>query len=595
MDEPVNDKEIISDVQKSWTEATNDWKPWRIEAMEDEAFYNGDQWDSNDTEKLKKEGRPVLTINSIKKPCDVVSGSFRQNAADIKVFPLEGEDVEISDILTRLVKWCTDYRGNRHYMDYSFDSAVRTGLGWLAADIRYDRDLEHGDLYLKHIPVFNIFPDPTFRDMDLSDCQYILRYSWLSKHDIKLIYPDADVSELTEENPINNDVIHQQLTGKRVNVIEKWYRTFEPKSAKIDLITGQVSDHDGTELDETQFSVITKQVPIIRLRTVAGFKTVLYDGPSPYDIDMYPFFPWFGSYNPNTEVLKYRIQGLVRLLKDSQREKNRRRSQTMYAVMSVPQNGYIMEKGAVDNSDKLMNRVQGVNVIEVNPGKMFKEINSQPIPNAFVQLEEMHGNDMRDMGPNLDLQGFMQSKSEPGMNVQMRLKQGQSTLQEFFSNAGFTKKMLGRFIVKFVSTFSAEKIQRITGKTISPDFFERLEEVELDTTVDEVADSPTAKMAHQAMLLSFVQQGIPIPPELIAATLDVGEDDKKSIMEPLREKREIEKLNNALTILKLQNNIKQLLAPPPPPVPPPGGGDPGQEIPVQEMNPPPPMAEENMG
>ena len=576
------DKEkAVLETTRCYKEALDEWRPAFTEMEEDLSFYVGDQWDAKSKEVLKNENRPALCINNVKKPCDIVTGYAEQNNADIHVFPIESSDQDRAEIYSEVIKWILLSERNKYFIPYGFKSAVHVGLGWLYVDQKFDRDMVDGDVTIRNVSPFHVLADPNFTQPDLSDCQYIIRYTYCTKADLKMRYPDLEkeISDLTEKEPSESDetIKNQKYKGKKIIVKERWYRSYETKRV---IVKGrEVMDASGINAVKLQFlkatgwKPIQKQVSTIRMCTTANDSLLLYDGPNPLGIDIYPFVPVFGWFTPDHNDWQYRVQGMVRILKDSQREKNKRRSQLM--SMSLRHfGGYFYEPGAFPTITQFTKQTGGFLLVEKNPDKAVTPIAPPQMSQSIVELEQFHSNDMKEIGPNPDLLGQMMSKSEPGINIQLRQKQGMMSIQDLFDNLSFSKGLLGKILIEIINTYTPEKIQRITGKEVPADWETTKMNFKMDTAVDEVADSPSYRMGLFELYKQMQQQGIPIPPQVLLAVAEMPKADREKIRPLLDLQQEVQEGQLKLQKLQIDMQMQQISsqlaqAQNPQPIPPP--------------------------
>jgi hypothetical protein len=137
--------------------------------------------------------------------------------------------------------------------------------------------------------------------------------------------------------------------------------------------------------------------------------------------------------------------------------------------MTVPSSGWIYDKGAVDDPSELDKTGAGKK-IQKNPGREIQQITPANINPVLSQLHEAHKLDIKELGPNPDLLGMVaaggSSADAPGVTVQLRQKQGLTSLQNLFDGRTVANKMLGNHLVDMINKWPNEKIQRITGKPV---------------------------------------------------------------------------------------------------------------------------------
>ena len=220
------------------------------------------------------------------------------------------------------------------------------------------------------------------------------------------------------------------------------------------------------------------------------------------------------------------------------------------------------QDGAFDKATDWEVTEGGIKFLRVLDFSKIKEIKAAELPTSIVSLEQMSDNDMVTIGPNPDILGEQMSKSEPGINIQLRQKQGMMAIQEFFENLSFAKKTLGRYLIKMINAnFESEKIAKIIGQPVPSDFISSAADVTYDCEVDEIRESQTYKMATFQMLKDLAQQGVQIPPETFIKMADMPDDQKQYALEPLNKQRELQMLQLDLQILQTKQAIEQIKNP----------------------------------
>lgn len=487
----IEQKRLCDEVMESYNEAKSAYQELYSTMREDFEFYLGDQWDATDLQVLTAKGVPALTLNYIKKTIDTLSGYERQNRGMLKAFPIEGSDVLISEALSRVLAWCL--RNQDVKTSSSFKDAVIGGVGWIHTYLDYNEDPIDGDIRVKHLSPFDIMLDPQFTEMDLSDCAYIIRHKKVKKATLKKLYPQHSERIEKAKGGYSGDDVRQEISvpndrGNHILVVEKWYKEYEERFF--------VLDQDGAHLFDLEASgvlppnVIRKSVEVIKLRTVVDGDILVYDGYSPYGLFQYPFFPLFCYYDPSYPDPVMKHSGVVRHLKDPQREKNKRRSAIMQIINTQVKSGWMYEKGAVDDTNVLKNSAKAGILIEKNRGKEIKQIEPPSLDPSLMQLEQYFDNDIRQIGANPDLLGDMMTKGEPGVAIQLRQQQGLTGFKEIFDNRGVALSLLGKRIVEIIANWSPEKVKRILGDDLP---FDR-KKAELTQQIDRI-DQQTSEIA----------------------------------------------------------------------------------------------------
>lgn len=562
----MRDKGKIKDLLSQWKNSYHSWEGYFGSLEEDFEFKLGKQWSDADEQKLKDEKRPILSINNIKKPCDLIEGHQRQYPTDIHVIPIDGTDQEKADVFSETIKWVmADGDGNQS-VSQAFSDGITGGIGWVHAYFDNDRDMANGDIYVQHESPFRIIPDPELSKMDLSDCGYIFRHAWISKESAASIYEDhaKEIKALKGGNT-GKFLIQEPLpntNNTHVTILEKWYREYVNKTYIVDTTTQQVSEFTGSRRKLSKLEdmiknnpddmvpgtttpyglldIIKRKEPIIKMTSICEDKIILYDDVNPYGIDMYPFIPCWAYYSPAFNNWNWKLQGVVRSLKDSQREKNKRRSKLLHAAMTLPYSAWLYKQGTVQDPDQF--KKSGEVGLAIPYEGDTPPIQSQPvqISQALVQLEEMHTNDIRTIGPNADLLGMSGQQGgsgmgAPGISIQLRQKQGLTSIQTLFDNLSFHKRMLGRYLIKLITQkFSDEKIMRIINRELPEGFRESMEYARYDCQVDEVVESSTNRAYNFTVLVDLAKNGYPVPNEMLIESSDLPAKTKQQIAQSMR-------------------------------------------------------------
>ena len=189
-----------------------------------------------------------------------------------------------------------------------------------------------------------------------------------------------------------------------------------------------------------------------------------------------------------------------------------------------------MEKGAVDDYSALRKAGSTARIIETNPGKPKPQpIETPPMAGAIMDLEAQHSADIREMGLNPDLLGIVGERGAPAALGAMRQKQGITAVQMIFDNYAMAKKSLGRYLIDLTRhNWDNTKVERIVGSPIGFDVSSSGEYY--DVAVDELVEFSIYRMANFMVLMQMVQQGYPIPPQLIIEMVDIPPSVKQKIL-----------------------------------------------------------------
>ena len=535
----------IDMVNEYYDEAESSWREFFNNAEEDFNFYLSNQWSQKDAEAALAKSIPALNLNYIKKNIDQITGHERQNRSAIKIYPIEGADELTAEIYSSVIKWITKDRMSEMAVSGAFKDALICGMGWLAVTMDYQKDVLNGDIDIRRESPFNMLIDPGTTQLDLSDCSYIIRHSRVHKNQLKLLYPSkAGEIEKTTGGIDDDDILKYadipNDRGERLKVMELWRRVYKNKTFLVNTqnpsaVEEWTGDSDMLQVilnQRPELISIKKKSPAIKLTTVIEDSIEAFDGDNPYDTESYPFHPVFGYFESSFDDWDTKLTGLVAPLKDAQREKNKRRSQIMQILNTTAGSGWIADRGAVDDIEALNSGGAG-KYIEKNPGKMLERIRPPEFPASIMQLELAFSEDIKLIGVAPELLGQRETSRESGVAVQLRQKQGLIGHQELFDNLSMTKVSLGRQMIELINkNFTREKMQRIVGQEIQiPQEFDQYREfMRFDVVVDEVVDSPTAKLATLQDVLQFMQYGGQVDPETFMELSNIPKSLKEKML-----------------------------------------------------------------
>jgi hypothetical protein len=146
---------------------------------------------------------------------------------------------------------------------------------------------------------------------------------------------------------------------------EFWYLDQRKQKILIDVQSGETMEWRGNDDELGEFlrfypTVISmdQEIPSVKLAIVVQGK-VMYHGPNPLGVDRYPFIPVWGYYEPQIPYFPWRVQGVVRGMRDAQYLYNRRRIIELDILESQVTSGFIYREDALVNPKDVFLQGQG--------------------------------------------------------------------------------------------------------------------------------------------------------------------------------------------------------------------------------------------
>ena len=555
------------------------------EADIDARFRAGDQTLWNDIYgNLPAFRRRVFNFNRIRRVCNMISGYQRKNRKSTVVIPLDNSDSQTSDQFTKVMMWAMQRDGTLDTISEAFDGAITTGMNLLSVWMDYREDPINGNICVDNVSYNGYLIDPFFKKHDLSDCNFIWTRKWLTKTQIKSLLPDrkADIDKM--RNYGNPDGKFQFMPeaynyGMRdlLTFDEYWYREYRSQKLIVDVNTGETLEWRGSDKDLNLFvkkfpelTVVENEIQTCKLALLVQ-GVVMYNGPNPMGIDQYPFVPALGYYDPQIPYFPWRIQGIVRGLRDSQYLYNRRKVIELDILESQINSGFKYKEDSLVNPKDVFLQGQGRGLAIKSEANM-SDVESIPppgIPPSMIELSKILGEEIQQIsGVNEELLGSA-TDDKAGILSMLRQGAGLTTLQILFDQLDFTQKTLGRIFIDLIqANFSPGKIQRIIKERPAPQFYSKAFG-KYDAAIEEGLNTTTQKQLHFTQLTEFINLlhslGMPVGTEFFEELIDSSTlQNKKKLVDAIQQNQQaqsqMQEMQAKTVTDKQQAEIKELLA-----------------------------------
>lgn len=570
-------------------DAYRTWGVFYAQAYRDLRAYAGDNWTNLERTKLERQNRMVLELNKIRRVVNLYSGYERENRTQTVTAPVEGSDEVTADLFSNVMYYVYE-KGNADYVfSEAFEHALKTGLAIVGIYMDYSKDKVYGDIKFYWKPFNALMLDPYFTKRDLSDCDQASTRDLLSKEMIKAMLPWIEESVIDQLPTGLNDNKYQYLgiyrqynstyIAKNLCTYDQyWKRITKVQKYLVDEESGVCDEWEGTAEEERQLKKDLKNTPTVKLITthkrsvelniiVSGH--LLYSGPDPTGLDNFPFMPIIMYHEPLIDTYELKIQGLVRSIRDAQRQYNRRHSQIIDLMESIINTGWITKNGAVLDPTMLLQAGQGRQIV-VNEGydvtADVREISPPHIPPGYLQYQDIIDKNIMEIpGASDELLGLSSTGDSQvsGKLAEVRASNGLKGNRGIFDNLEQTKKYVGQLVLETIQkNYPPEKIYRITKQQPTEEFFSG-NFSEYDCAIKQAVKTTTQREAYYFQLLQLVELGAPIPWEDIMEAAPL--QGKTKLLEKMQERSEMqqaqqqkldeaEQLEKALTISQVEQN-----------------------------------------
>lgn len=539
--------ESITINQSFWSEADTDTR-----------FYSNDQTLYNDLYgNLNSNRRRNFNFNRIRRTVDMIGGHQRKNRKSMVVIPVENGDSETADQYTKILMWINNQEGVLETISEAFQGALITGMNLLHVWMDYRTDPISGNIRVDNSSYNSFLIDPFFRKADLSDCNYIWKRSFLTKREcISLMpqYADEILGLWATDSGTGRDGKFQFMPESYgysyknlLTYDEYWYRDYRTQRVLADSQTGETMEWKGKDEHALklflkaypQVTVIEQEIPTVNLAIVIQGK-VFFSGANPQGIDFYPFIPVFAYYTPEMPYWPWRVQGVVRGLRDAQYLYNRRKIIELDILESQITSGWKYKEDALVNPADVFNLSgQGKGLALKQEAQMSDVEQIQPpnIPPSMIAISESLGNEITQIsGVNEELLGSAED-SKAGILSMLRQGAGLTTLQRLFDQLDHSQKLLGKLMLNLIqANFTPGKVKKILeGLEPAPQFYSKAFGT-YSIAIEDGLNTTTQRQMQMAQLLQLREAGVPVTNEdlLEAATIQ----GKKKIIENMQQQQQ---------------------------------------------------------
>lgn len=512
------------------------------EADTDTRFESGDQTLWNDLYgNLPANRKRSFNFNRIRRVINMISGHQRRNRKSIICIGVENADDTTSDQFTKILMWVNKQEGVLETISEAFHGALVTGMNLLQIWVDYRSDPVSGNIKVDNCSYNSFLIDPYFRKTDLSDCNALWKRSFLTKRECVSLLPDKTeeiIGLIGLESGTGRDGKFQFMPESynygMKNLLtydEFYYRDYRTQKMLVDAETGETMEWKSEDAERLQLfldtypsvTMIDQEIPTVRMAIVVQGK-VMYDGPNPMGIDSYPFVPVLAYYAPQMPYFPWRIQGVVRGLRDAQYLYNRRRAIELDILESQINSGWIYKENALVNPADVFLSGQGRGLALKTEASMadVQQITAPQIPPSMIQLSELLAKEVSEIsGVNEELLGSA-SDDKAGVLSMLRQGAGLTTLQVLFDQLDRAMQLLGKLEIDIIqANFTPGKIKKILEGEEPTEQFYNKSFGKYHANVEEGLNTSTQKQMQFAQMLQLKEMGVPISPEdlLEAATL----------------------------------------------------------------------------
>ena len=544
-------RDIVAEANERYMQNLPPWQELFYEQAIDRKTYLGDArqmrlYAGNYYENQK------FVINGSMPVVNMVCGRQRQHRKATQMLPVHGSSDQTASQATKVLQ--SAYANDDTYNKISScfkEGAGIVGLSLMHSWVDYRRDPICGDLRTECYSADMLMMDAFWREMDLSDCQFIRTRKYLHKTQVKQLLKGRE----QEVEMLNSSAYYdtkftfmpQQYNIRRKNFMaydEYWYMTERMASFIVDPETYESTeiDFDREQVDRMkaqfpQIVIVKEKVPTVHLAIIVN-DICFYDGPNPLGIDMYPFIPFVGYHDLANNNYRYRYQGIIRNIRD-QNYLHSYRMQLEMDLLAAQFTGVNVEEDAlIDDQDAFKSGPGKVRFFKRGRMQAVQDVPGANInPANFQVTERLKAGIQSDAGVTPELLGQAED-SDVGITEQLRQGAALTTLQELFDNLDLSQRNAGRVHWAIIQkNYTLGKIRRMIQEEPTNEFRDKSFQ-KYDAVVTDAPLTATTKQLAYLQKYSLWKDGLPIPVDLLLADLTIQDKDK--LVEAIQQKQQQE-------------------------------------------------------
>jgi hypothetical protein len=560
----------------------------------DFAFKAGHMWTSQERNALEKGNppRPAYVWNMIEPCVKLAVGTIIQNPFKVIPEPREASDQLLCDIMEEAIEFIDDRIGAEKEEIEAFDDGATCGAGYIDVDVMADPERPTEILMSEtEVPFYEVSIDPSSRRDDWKDARWVFREKWLSTEDFKINYPEHagdiedimksekiafpfldevdthDIDGIAVDDPDDSDYERQvdpdfyNIDKQLIRVIRMQYWDNYKRYYGFNPVTRQVE-----EFPEEKLGALKEKIPNFDYTTLWDKKVkwleftgdrILFDNDSPIPVDGFSLVPFFWTKDKSGKSVDY--YGIVRALKDPNREVNKRWCQALNSLVSQGQ-GVMAEIGAfVDPRQAEESWSDPTQITWMKEGALSQgKVQEKPaiiFPDACMKMEALSQDAIKTIsGLNPNLMGEVGNKQESGVVIRLRIQQGLVMLARAFDN--FKKmrfEIYRRKLLTIMKYMPEEQLLRIIGNNdkyriengmvfddkhgLQTDI-RNFKDLKYNIKIEDSPGNITKTMSELAIFMEMLKLGFPVNPETVIEKLDLSAGDKMDWMEFITQKNE---------------------------------------------------------
>lgn len=476
---------IARELDDFWKESQSLWQQWWYEADLDTKMATGQQDYWNTFYNINYRNQKQLMFNKILRLVNMIGGYQRDNRLQTVVYPSDNDPDQgkTTDQLTKILNWVMNRDQTYEKLSDCFDGSNICGLNLMHLWMDFREDPENGEIKTTRLPFNSFLMDNYWTKPDLSDCDRIWTRKYVTKKQLASLFPDIekDIPYLGKGYAAKDGKFQflaqnwYQYQQEMYAFDEYWVRDYRETNKVLDTATGEVTEWLG---NRDQFRLLKRfnpnvqlikaSVPTIRLHVLVNNHEI-YEEQRPYGIDRFPFAVSLCYHYPEVQNYAYRYQGIVRNIRDSQIELNRRRNRLLDIMDAQVQSGLMVKEDALVNPEDAFLQGPGKVLYFKNTANLASDvapIPPPPVAQGWPELIATIEKEITDIvGPEELFGQNLGTKEMTGILLKLKQGAGLVGLRNIFDRLNQMQMYVGDIMNEMVlNNFGIGKIAHIIGE-----------------------------------------------------------------------------------------------------------------------------------
>lgn len=408
------DKELWAPAQVFRSKFDKNWKKFYD-------FYKGKQWPT-----FKRSWQACLVINMTFATIESIVSTMSDNKPKINLLPSDPSQDVYVETISALIDTIWRRRGVLYAIQDALRAALIYGVGFVK--VFWNPNLEGGlgDIDVSSPSPWSIWVEPYCNNFE--DSSFVIQGDWVSLDYVRRMYPEnakyvrpgmgapknrkqtkgsqidfqedpalwitpmtgsqilADITDTRRESNHSN----KSSESNQCFLTECWFLDDEVDEVPEEVVAVMPESEGGT-VERVKQITSKPKYPYGRVVTKVG-QIVLRDMPAPYRMYDWPYVLFRDNVDPEEPFYGF---GEVELLKDPQKELNKRRSQIADNITLMGNGFWVVDTNSRVDRDKLSNR-PGL-IVTKQPGSEVRRESPLPLPAHLFENINLIMRDMQNL------------------------------------------------------------------------------------------------------------------------------------------------------------------------------------------------------